>query len=42
MKTLKKILKFKLTVFPDQSYVDVKDVIIGVVGLTLYILLIQI
>lgn len=37
MKTLKKILKFKVMIFPDYSYFNVRDIIIGAIALAIFV-----
>lgn len=42
MKTLKRILKFKVMIFPDKSFFNVRDIIIGAITLALFTYLNQI
>lgn len=39
MKTLIKVLRFKVMIFPDNSFFDVKDMIIGAAALILFTIL---
>lgn len=41
MKTVKKILRFKVMVFPDESFFDVKDILIGAVVLGVFLFINQ-